>query len=1177
MKQLSLPLLEDAACVGKPVEWQKAGDETADKTQRQATDPKASVWVGASAGTGKTKVLTDRALRLMLNGTRPERILCLTFTKAAAAEMESRINFELGLWAKTPEFELQAALVRLLGRPADELELHRARTLFPAVLDAPGGLKVLTIHAFCQSLLGRFPLEAGLAPHFSVMNERDTVEALAAACETLLVQVQSPADPLAQAFALVGAHLQESAFRTLIKTLAGHRGRLALALRHYGSATAAASALRRHLGIGSDETTARLMADACDESAFDGSALRAAAEALLTGGKKDRERGAVVAEWLAADSARRVEIFDAYCRVFLTKKEKVRAILMSKACAGNTCDAAKALCAEGQRLVSFAARRRSAACADTSAAVLNLADALISAYTRYKDLHACLDYEDLIERAADLLEQEGAAWVLFKLDGGIDHVLVDEAQDTSPEQWRIVRAMTAEFFSRAGSGSATRTVFAVGDVKQSIFSFQGADPALFLENGRHFAEDVVTAGQSWREVKLSVSFRSTRAVLAAVDAVFSMDDNSDGVALEGEPIEHAVSAGRAGDGGLVELWPPLKAQREDMPEPWRPPVEQTPSDSPRRRLAWVVARRIRAMLDGNTRLESKGRPVRPEDILVLVRRRKAFVEELVRALKSLGVPIAGVDRMELSKQIAVMDLVALGRFVLLPEDDLTLACVLKSPLIGFDDDDLFDLAFARKGSLWRALQHQQRMKGARYDEAVSLLSELLNTADSMPPFEFYMRVLGPLGGRARLLARLGQDADDPIAEFLDLAMAYERRHPPSLEGFLHWLETGETVVKRDLEQAAAAVRIMTVHGAKGLQAPIVFLPDTMGIPGSSAQSSPGQLVWPVLNDGVAVPLWAPSVGACDEVALGERERLKIEVMREYRRLLYVAMTRAEDRLIVCGWRGKKAEPNACWYNAIRRGLEYAAAKTGGVEILHDPALDQDPDFDAEPTILRLCHPQERLVEKTEDVAVIATTPLPEWVRTPAAAAASAELPLIPSRAEGASAPVRSAVAAESAGLTRGRLIHRLLQRLPDLEPGRRRPTAAAWLAQPDLRLEPHLQETMLDEAMAVLDHPDHASLFAAGSLAEVPISGMIGTRPIVAQVDRLVVTEDSVTIVDYKNDRPAPNRPEQVAATYFAQMAAYRAALRLIYPQHAVRCALLWIEGPRLMVLPDGLLDRHAP
>ena len=1149
-------------------------EDLADRRQRAATDPQASVWVGASAGTGKTKVLTDRALRLMLSGTPPSKILCLTFTKAAAAEMASRIALVLGGWANAALPDLDAALLSLMGRPATDRERQRARSLFPAVLDTPGGLKVLTIHSFCQSLLGRFPLEAGVAPHFSVMDERDAAEALAEVSEALLLQAQGRDGPVPAAFATVTAHLQEAAFGSLMQTLACARDRLAGCLAHYGSAGAATAALRRRLGIEEDQTADGVLERACSEAAFNGAGLRAAARAMACGSNADQERGASIAAWLAADVEGRIALWAPYCTAFLTKSEPrcVRKTLITKACGGSLQAWSEILRAEGERLLATGLRRRAALCADTSGAVLTLAETLLDAYRRHKAARALLDYDDLIEHAAALLEQDGgAAWVLYKLDGGIDHVLIDEAQDTSPQQWRVVRALTAEFFSGQPRGEGPRTVFAVGDVKQSIFSFQGADPSLFLDNGRRFERLGADAKQRWDRVDLTVSFRSTKAVLAAVDAVFRLDEARDGVALDGASIRHDVSTRRAGDAGLVEVWAPLRARPDDEPEPWRPPVERVESDSPPRRLARVIAKRIGSMLRGGEILASKGRPVRAEDILVLVRRRTSFVEELVRALKARGVPVAGVDRMVLSEQIAVMDLIALGRFVLLPDDDLTLASLLKSPLAGFDEDDLFALAHGRKASLWAELGRRRDERPA-FAEAHLLLAGLLGEADAMPPFEFYTRALGPLGGRRRLLARLGQDADDPIAEFLDLALDYERRHPPSLEGFLHWFETGESIVKRDLEQAPAAVRIMTVHGAKGLQAPIVFLPDTMQVPRPSPQGGV-ELLWTDPGDGVAVPLWAPASNGCEEVAAGAREQAKEEQLREYRRLLYVAMTRAEDRLIVCGWIGKTAEPDDCWYRLIRRGLE-AAADEIGCERLEDAGLAGDPDFDADATVLRLACPQVRAVEEKLAGRAPAVLDLPPWALR-AAAEESAPAPLVPSAQAGA--PARSPEARESFGLKRGRLIHTLLQWLPEVAPAERRMAGRAWLAGTGTGLEPSAQAALLDEVLAVLDHPEHAALFGPGSLAEVPVGGLIGERLLSAQVDRLVVTGEAVTIVDYKTDRPAPSRPEAVPARYLAQMAAYRAALRLIYPGTAVRCALLWSDAPSLMLLPEPLLDRHTP
>lgn len=1169
MRQLPLFATQDPPVTPPPPAT--SARQAADAAQRLAADPRASIWVGASAGTGKTKVLTDRTLSLMLAGVAPHRILCLTFTKAAAAEMASRIALQLGLWAKAPAAELNDALASLLGRAPDDSERSRARRLFPAVLDTPGGLNVLTIHAFCQSLLGRFPLEAGVAPHFKVMDERDSREALAGVLETILAEAHGGSGPIAAAFAEIMGQIKEQSFRGLIDGLVAARGRLARCLEHFGSPDATVAALRDHLGLGGEDTAARVLADACRDGAFDGPALRAAARALALGSPKDQDRSETIAAWLAADASDRAARFAAYRCAFLTKKGEIQKTLITKACGKGAPEALAVLCAEAERVLASDMRHRAAACADTTAAVVSFAERLLAAYRHYKDTRALLDYDDLIVRAADLLERDGgAAWVLFKLDGGIDHVLIDEAQDTSAEQWRVVRALTAEFF--AGDGrEQCRTVFAVGDIKQSIFSFQGANPALFLTNGDWFAERAQAVKQPWRPVHLTVSFRSTKAVLAAVDAVFAGDDARDGVALDGAPIRHSVSDKRAGDGGSVEVWPPINARPDDAPEPWRPPVERVRGDAPQRRLAAVIARRIREMIRGGTDLDSKARPPRPEDILVLVRRRTGFVEDLVRALKSHDIPVAGVDRMMLSEQIAVMDLIALGRFALLPDDDLNLASVLKGPIIGFDDDDLFALAYGRAGALWPEVR-RRREERPRFTDAYALLSRILRAADAMPPYEFYSLILGPLGGRRRLLGRLGQDADDPVAEFIDLALVYERNHPPSLEGFLHWLTMSDVVIKRDLEQSQGAVRIMTVHGAKGLQAPIVFLPDTMQVPLTRAN-----LFWPAVGrEQIEVPLWAPPAERRDDVARRERERLADEEMREYRRLLYVAMTRAEDRLIVCGWRGKKAEPDTCWYNTIRRGLDRAQDGVAA-EVYEDAGLAADPDFDAEAKVLRMRCPQSAAIERPAVEGQAFVPPLPECATTPALPEAEAAVPLAPSRADGAAGPICSPGAGESHGLKRGRLIHGLLQWLPEIAPARRRAAADAWLARPAHQLAPEARAEMAEEVLAVINHPEHAALFALGSLAEVPLSGMVGTRFMTAQVDRLVVTGDSVTVVDYKTDRPAPAMPADTAPRYLAQMAAYRAALELIYPGHAVVCALLWTAGPRLMVLPDDLLDRHAP
>jgi ATP-dependent helicase/nuclease subunit A len=1142
----------------------------ADTAQRGAADPTASVWVAASAGTGKTKVLTDRVLSLMLAGTLPQRILCLTFTKAAAAEMSVRIAKELGTWAAAGEDELERHLLELLGRKPDDCERRVARQLFPRVLDAPGGMNIHTIHAFCQSILGRFPLEAGIAPHASVLDERDQAELMAMARDEVLVAAERDGGVLAAALAEVTRHVREGGFADLMQALATHRGRINALIGRWGSVARAADAVRACLGVETGETPEAVVAAACAE-AIDDTGLRLACAALTNGTASDRMSAEVIARWLEASPESRVDLFNGYRNVFLTKNGDLRQRLITQNAAKNAPGAADTLRAEGERVFAAVRRCRAATCARATEAVLVLGDALITVYQKLKEARSLLDYDDLIACTANLLEKEGnSSWVLYKLDGGIDHVLIDEAQDTSPEQWRIVRALTSDFFVGDSARAGGRTVFAVGDVKQSIFSFQGADPAQFVANRDWFGDRVQATEGLWRPLSLQVSFRSTRAVLAAVDAVFAAPGNAAGVALDNDPIVH--QAFRMLDGGSVEVWPPVSPRPADEPLPWKPPVERVRGDSPQTRLARLVAERIKIMTGGDEILESAGRPIMPGDIMVLVRHRTSFIEELVRALKNRHVAVAGVDRMILTEQMAVMDLMAVGRFVLLPGDDLTLASVLKGPLIGFDEDTLFRLAYGRTASLWETL-----CACAEDDDDPTLaaahrqLSEFLAMADAMPPFEFYARLLGPLGGRCKLLARLGRDAEDPLAEFLDLALAFERIHASSLQGFLHWLDAGAVEIKRDLEQAENdAVRVMTVHGAKGLQAPIVFLPDTMQIP----KQLPA-LMWPADGNGGEGLLWPPSSDACEDVALREKEACAQRQREEYRRLLYVAMTRARDRLIVCGWRGDRGEPDGCWYGMITRGLE-AACNTLKLERVEDALLAAAGETDGA-SVLRITCAQEEQPPPAPGVAVAALRPLPTWARTAAAAEPEPPQPLAPSRQEDEPA-VRSPLGDDGGRrFKRGRLVHRMLQSLPDLPPARRAAAAASFAARPVHGLSTEAQREIVVEVLAVLEHPEWAELFGPGSAAEVPLSGVVGGRVVSGQIDRLLVTDAEVTILDFKTDRPAPASPAAVPKVYCRQIAAYRAAIQTIYPDRPVRCALLWTDGPNLMVLDDGLLDHHAP
>ncbi|MGE0724394.1 MAG: double-strand break repair helicase AddA [Alphaproteobacteria bacterium] len=1127
---------------------------TAEAAQRDAADPSVSAWVGASAGTGKTTVLTQRLLRLLLSGTAPERILCLTFTKAAAAEMANRLNGELAAWAVVPEAELVARIERLEDALPDAARRDAARRLFARVLDTPGGMRIQTIHAFCQSLLARFPIEAGIAAHFAVADEAMSTELIDEALRQTLA-VAGADGPLAQAVATVARHAREEAFVALLQGVLAERGRLDRLRQSAGGTDGLIARAHRALGLGEGEDPEAVLEAACRDAMFDAVALRAAARALGGGSGPEQACGAAILRWLD-DDAGRIAGFDAYAKAFLTGDGEPRKRLANKRTVEAYPACEPALRAEADRLVAVRERIAAAITASATASLLRVVDAILGRYERAKAQRAMLDYSDLILRTRALLDEPGVApWVLYKLDGGIDHILVDEAQDTSPDQWAVIAALAEEFFAGAGARAAGRTMFAVGDLKQSIYSFQGADPDAFRRMRAHFQERIEAAEQRWRTVDLTVSFRSSEAVLSAVDTVFATAAARDGLVDPDAPevIQHDVH--RQGCAGRVEVWPLTAPTAADEEPPWAPPVEQRFTISPPAQLAQRIAAMVAGWIADGEPIQPGGPPIRPVDVMILLRRRGPFARLMVRALKDAGVAVAGVDRMVMTEQLAVMDLLALVRFVLLPEDDLNLATVLKSPLVGLDEDALFALAVGRGGrSIWSTLA-ARRATRADFADAHAFLAERLAAADQDTPFAFLAETLGRHGGRRRLLDRLGPDAADPIDELLALALAFGRDHSPTLQGFVHWIDVQATEVKREAEKETDAVRVMTVHGAKGLEAPIVVLPDTAQVPRKSApilwrEGAEGLLLWP--------PRRTHEGALCQALrAAADRKR-----DQEYRRLLYVAMTRARDRLYLCGWRGAQAPPAGNWHALVDDALRAAQM---GEEVGEAPLAMWRHDIEGEP--VATAPPPDAAIAPGAD---------PAWWNRPPPPEPEPTRPLAPSRPSAEAPATRSPVGPDDgARFRRGLLIHRLLQTLPDLAPAQRAAACRRFLSLPLHGLDPATAEAWATETLALFAEPSIAALLEAPGRAEVPIVGRVGATAISGQIDRLVVTDTAAVVLDYKTNRPPPASEGEVAPIYLRQMAAYRQAVRAIFPDRAVRCALLWTDGPRLMWLSDTVLD-HA-
>jgi ATP-dependent helicase/nuclease subunit A len=1100
-----------------------------------ASDPEVSAWVAANAGAGKTYTLANRVARLLLADARPGRILCLTFTKAAAAEMQERLFRQLGEWAMLPDEDLRARIAGIGGNGHGDLK--KARRLFAGALETPGGLKILTLHAFCQVVLSRFPIEAKIPPAFDVLDDQSAREMIGEARQHVLERAGSGDARLAAAAAhLVTETSEFTLSRILDAALAGDRRKLD---RFFADAADLSASIRAAHGLRPGESAAGIARGFCAELAREIEILREIQDWLNTGSANDLKAAARLNPYLAAPDA-----FAHIGNFLVTGEGTPRKTMATKKLADARPDLLAFLTGLQDRFCDAAERRKNARAADLAEAALTLIQAMRDDYAAAKRLRGVLDYDDLIVETRNLLGNRSAAqWVLYKLDGGIDHVLIDEAQDTSPEQWEIVQALTAEFFAGAGRDRTLRTVFAVGDEKQSIFSFQGADPSQFEINRRHFDEIARGAGQALLTTPLITSRRSAPEILEFVDKVFAPEAARAGLTFSGGEIRH--QAHRAAARGGIEFWPALKPEPREELDPYLP-VDATQADSPVARLARQVADHIARWLGSGARLLDHDNPIQPRDIMILLPRREPFGSEVIRQLKLRRVPVAGADRVRLTEQIAAMDLIALGRFVLQQEDDLTLAALLRSPLCGLSDDQLFTLAHGRAGHLWRALVARQGEPA--FKTAHAFLSAMLERADYAPPFEFYSHALTTLGAKERLLARLGPESIDAIEEFLSLTLTHERSHSPSLEGFLDWVERGGTEIKRDMDRGRNEVRVMTVHGAKGLEADIVILPDTTSLP--EPPSRKGHLLY--AGGSVLFPL--PDAQA-PEIVKQAKAAAEVEALKEHRRLLYVALTRARDRLYVCGFENRNGVKEGSWYSlaqAAAQGMGVAVTRGDG-EILAVGTVTENSGAVIAPAAVQ--------------------TSLPDWARRPAPREPAIPSPIRPSEITGASPATLSPLGDGAARFLRGNVVHALLARLPEIAPEHRQGIALKFVRANGLAQA----EALVAETMAVLDDPAFAAAFGPGSKAEVAIRALrpdLGLKaPIEGRLDRLAVRETEVLILDFKTNRPSPAREEDVAPAYLAQMALYRAAAQAVFPGRRIVCGLLFTDGPRLLRLSDAILD----
>ncbi len=1108
-----------------------------DATERQvqAARPDASTWLSANAGSGKTRVLTDRVARLLLEGVQPQHILCLTYTKAAASEMQNRLFKRLGAWAMKDDHGLKAELVELGVEGAINSDrLKEARTLFARAIEAPGGLKIQTIHSFCSSLLRRFPLEAGVSPLFKEMEDRaaallrdDIVSTMAEGDDAPLVRdlarfftgenferLTSEIVRNAQEF---GRDVDQAAVFDLLGIKAG------LSFEE----------IAKNVFLGDEEDLIKALIPVLQSGGVNDG--KAAAKLSMISVLGYEALPALEGTFLTGSGAK--EPFTAKIGSFPTKKlqkdhpdliEKLNKLMM--------------------RVEDARAERIALANAQRSLALWSFAHRFLSHYEQHKQRLGWLDFDDLIVRARNLLSDQAVAeWVLYRLDGGIDHILVDEAQDTSPVQWQVIERLAQEFTSGAGAGTERsdmpRTIFVVGDKKQSIYSFQGADPAEFDRMRDDFQNRLQASDTPLQSLELEYSFRSSDAILQVVDTCFKLHANTE--------FEHHI-AFNSDMPGRVDLWPVIEKSEAPEEGDWYDPVDRLSETHHTVYLGQNIAREIKKMISQKVTIPAKKgddcvysqRPVRAGDFLILVQRRSDLFQEIIRACKAAKLPIAGADRLKVGAELAVKDLSALLSFLATPEDNLSLATVLRSPLFGWSEQQLFDLAHRRTVPLlWQAL----RDRGAEFPATMSVLSDLMGKTDFLRPYDLIERILTRHNGRSKLLSRLGNEAEDGINALLSQALAFERSTVPSLTGFLVWMETDDLEIKRQMDSASDQIRVMTVHGSKGLEAPIVIMPDT----GKRLLRSTDQVV---INKGL--PLWNSS-GASAPTAISDAQDAQKDLQRAERlRLLYVAMTRAEKWLIIAA-AGDLEKTGDTWYQIAQAGMKELGAVPHtyafGEGLRHEHGDWTGPIEDSQ------AQPNETTIELPDFYKGSATKPV-EAVKT-----------LSPSDLGGAKALPGDAGLDEEAAKKRGRQIHLLLEHLPNVP-------IETWDHSAGQILK-NLGETatenlaaLTDEAKTILTSEHLAFLFAQETLAEVSLTADLGEQRLHGTVDRLIISATEILVVDFKTNATVPAAPEAVPQGLLRQMGAYAHCLKQIYPNHTIKTALLWTKTAQLMDLPDALI-----
>lgn len=1115
--------------------------------QKLASNPKISAWVSSSAGSGKTKTLTDRVLRLLLEDMSPKKILCITFTKAACGEMQERIINELYSWSTISDEELRAKLAKLCDKEIADEFLMKSKILLLSMLDNNESVTIETIHGFCQKLLKKFPLEIGISPDFSIMDEHDAKDMLKLARIKLFNNLSNHKN-LSNAIENIAWRLNEGRFTDLINDVIKQRGKLLKLFGNYDHAQFY-QLLCQKFNIDINISEEEILHHNCQDSIVPIEPLKRAVEIIISKGTKtDIERATNISNWLNMDLKLRIANFELYSKSYINKDGTLSKTLLTGKLKTAHMDIYQLLLDEQARVTSLLNDCKSSIIAKASSDLLLIVREIFNQYSKDKYKEAKLDYNDLTYLTLKLLNNSDmSGWVLYKLDGNIEHLMIDEAQDTSPEQWDIIMALCQDFFA-GESTNEHKTLFIVGDEKQSIYRFQGADPDCFVDIKSKVKTSFLAANKDWRDIFLQTSYRSTDAVLKLVDKIFADNFMAKSISKIEGVITHQLF--RANAMGKAEIWPlVIKEQEEDSIQNWQLPIEQSNKQDTYQALAEKITDQIAKWLGEGRILQAKNRKVQPGDILILVRRRNILVDYLQKSLKRKGIPVSGADRLVLNDHLAIKDLIGFAEFTLLPDDDLNFANILKSPLINLSEEDLFNIAYDRGDkSLWENFCLLAK-DNKHYQKKYRWLHNLLRKAKRIRPFEFFHYLLFAKKGKIKFLQRLGNEAADPIEELLSCALDFEADLEISLQIFVAWFKSGDTVIKRDQDLAGDVVRIMTIHGAKGLQAPIVILPDTMQIPVNQ-----DNILWS--NDKIALPIWNIRSALENDFCKNLKLTLRQKDYEEYLRLFYVALTRAEDEIYICGAINTKEATERSWYSIASGALKIIGKledqnyvfKTDGFIEEYRGYIDNErnilPAFD----LSFIVEYKNKLINEAKFISPSLLTP--------------------PKNIKVNDDEARQEYLAREKGVA----IHKILE----YAKGNNLSNLVANIDGILFKLLPNIDKNVLldlkNNILQIFSLEEFKFLFTDNAQTEVPIIGKISKNIISGCIDRLVFEKDVIYLIDYKSDVNCPINQTLVPRKYLGQLQLYKQLLQKIYPQMKIILYILWTHRPYLMYISDELI-----